>query len=442
MIEKLSSILSFLHVSLKARDTMDPGSNDSDIGTSTAHARQETANSSSGQPGPRARNTHEGVRWSQPTRYFMAVVLLMAGLFVVYIGRSAIPLVVSAALLALLVDPIIQFLSRRMRMNRTIAAVITYLFVVALLLIVPLLLVQPLVDAVNFAVQIDPNLIVQRAIQFIQSALTDLQGHKWLESVFSPALNSLLTALSNFSSTSETAVPAMQMSVADLSNRIGRALGAVAGFLGPTFSGLASILFTLLMALQMTFSAGEFRNWFSGLIPPGHGPELSLLLTDIHKTWTAFLRGQIHLMMIVGLMTWIGGFLLGLPQAFFLGIIAGFMELIPNVGPILAAVPAVLVALLFGSTHLAVNHMVFALIIIVFYTLVQMVENQFLVPKIMGGAVDLPPLVVLIGVIAGSGAYGIMGALLATPVIATGRLIFRYIYGKIVDTAPALPQGK
>ncbi|MDD4579747.1 MAG: AI-2E family transporter [Methanothrix sp.] len=430
------------HVGSTTHDVMDPEAKNFDPGTPTTETRHKSESLSSGQPGLAPGNTPASNRWSEPTRYIMAVILFLAGLLVVYIGRSAIPLVVSAALLALLVDPIIQFLSGRLRINKNLAVVITYMSVVALLLIVPLLLVQPLVDAVNFAVQIDPNLIVQRAIQFIQSVLTQLQGHKWLASVFDPALNTLLTALNNFSSTSETTVPAMQMSVADLSSRLGRALGAVAGFLGPTFSGMASVLFTLLMALQMTLSAGEFKNWFSDLIPPGHGPELSLLLKGIHKTWTGFLRGQIHLMLIVGLVTWLGGFILGLPQAFFLGVIAGFMELIPNVGPILAAVPAVLVALLFGSTHLAVSHLVFALVIIGFYTLVQMLENQFLVPKVMGGAVDLPPLIVLIGVIAGSGAFGIMGALLATPAIATGKLIFRYIYGKIMDGALALPPSK
>jgi predicted PurR-regulated permease PerM len=380
--------------------------------------------------------------WSEPARYIMGVVLLLAGLFVVYIGRSAIPLVISAALLALLVDPIIRFLAGRLRMNKNLAIVITYLFVVAMLLVVPLLLIQPIVEAANFALQIDPNLLIQRLSQVVQSFATDLQAHKWLASVLNPALDSLLTALNYSASAAAPAVPAMQMSVADLSSRLGRALGAVAGFLGPTFSGLASVLFTLLMALQMTLTAGEFKNWFSDLIPPGHGPELSLLFRNIHMTWTGFLRGQIHLMLLVGLVTWIGGFILGLPQAFFLGVIAGFMELIPNVGPVLAAVPAVLIALLFGSTHLAFSHLSFALVIIGFYTLVQMLENQFLVPKIMGNAVDLPPLIVLIGVIAGAEAFGIMGALLATPMIATGKLIFRYIYGKImVDALVAPPVG-
>jgi len=381
-------------------------------------------------------------RWSDPSRYIMGVFLLLAGLFVVYIGRSAIPLVLSAALLALIVDPVIRFLVVRLRMNRTLAIVITYVFVVAMLLLVPLLLIQPLVDAANFALKIDPNLIIQRLVNFIQSISIQLQDHQWLASILNPPIESLLKALNYSASSASTPAPVVQMSVADLSSRLGRALGAVAGFLGPTFSGLASVLFTLLMALQMTLTAGEFKNWFSDLIPPGHGPELHLLFEKIHLTWTGFLRGQMQLMLAVGLLTWIGGFILGLPQAFFLGVIAGFMELIPNVGPVLAAVPAVLIALLFGSTHLALSHLTFALVVIGFYTLVQMMENQFLVPKIMGDAVDLPPLIVLIGVIAGTEAFGIMGALLATPMIATGKLIFLYIYGKIMeDTLAPTPVG-
>jgi predicted PurR-regulated permease PerM len=377
--------------------------------------------------------------WSDTTRYIMGLILFFAGLLVLYIGRSAIPLVLSAALLALVVDPIIRFLVGRLRMNKNLAVVITYLFVVAMLLIVPLLLIQPLVDAANFALRIDPNLLMQRLSQVVQSFSTELQAHKWLAAVLNPALDSLLMALNYSASAAPTTAPAIQMSVADLSGRLGKALGTVAGFLGPTFSGLASILFTLLMSLQMTLTAGEFKNWFWDYIPPGHGPELTQLFRSIHKTWTCFLRGQMQLMLIIGLVTWLGGFILGLPQAFFLGVIAGFMELIPNVGPVLAAVPAVLIALLFGSTHLAVGHLSFALVVIGFYTLVQMLENQFLVPKIMGDAVDLPPLIVLIGIIAGAGAFGILGALLATPIIATGRLIFRYIYGKIFENTLVVP---
>jgi len=78
-------------------------------------------------------------------------------------------------------------------------------------------------------------------------------------------------------------------------------------------------------------------------------------------------------------------------------------------------------------------------LVIAFYVLIQLLENQFIVPYVMGDAVDLPPLIILIGTLAGATAFGILGALLAAPVIATGNLVFRFIYRKILEPPPIPP---
>ncbi len=75
---------------------------------------------------------------------------------------------------------------------------------------------------------------------------------------------------------------------------------------------------------------------------------------------------------------------------------------------------------------------------IAFYVLVQVIENQLLVPYILGDAVDLPPLIVIIGVVIGGSAFGLLGVFLATPVISTGREIFMYLYDKILEPPPEL----
>ena len=123
-------------------------------------------------------------------------------------------------------------------------------------------------------------------------------------------------------------------------------------------------------------------------------------------------------MVVVGVIVWIGNLILGTPQALFLGVVAGLLEVIPSLGPILATIPAVILALLFGSAHLPVENWAFALIVIAFYILVQVIENQLLVPYILGDAVDLPPLIVIIGVVIGGSAFGLLGVFLATPVIS------------------------
>jgi hypothetical protein len=117
----------------------------------------------------------------------------------------------------------------------------------------------------------------------------------------------------------------------------------------------------------------------------------------------------------------------------------GLLELIPNFGPFLAAVPAVIVALLQGSTHWEVNNFIFALMVIGFYILVQQVENNFIVPRVLGGAVELHPLVIMGGVVVGTSVAGIVGALLAAPVIASGKEIMSYLYAKILSQDPFPP---
>jgi predicted PurR-regulated permease PerM len=129
------------------------------------------------------------------------------------------------------------------------------------------------------------------------------------------------------------------------------------------------------------------------------------------------------------------------PGALSLAIIAGLLEVVPNLGPVVATIPAVVVALLQGSTYLPVNNVVLALIVIVFYIVVQQLENSLIVPRVLGEAVELPALVVMSGVLIGGSVAGILGALLATPVIATGREVLFYLYRKLLGQPPFPPEA-
>jgi predicted PurR-regulated permease PerM len=145
-------------------------------------------------------------------------------------------------------------------------------------------------------------------------------------------------------------------------------------------------------------------------------------------------------MFVMGVATWFLNFLLGTPYPLFLGILAGFLELIPNLGPVLAWIPAFILALVFGSTRFVeMDPLVFALIVSAGYLLLSGLENQILVPRIMGNAVNLPPVVVLIGCIVGGSTLGIAGIFLAVPVMATGKEVFLYLYGKVLETEGDLP---
>jgi predicted PurR-regulated permease PerM len=202
------------------------------------------------------------------------------------------------------------------------------------------------------------------------------------------------------------------------------------------FSRAVMITFIFLASIYISLDAHTYRGALLQATPAAYRPEISILLARIERMWKAFFHGELKLMLVIGVMTTIGLTALGVPGALYLGIIAGLLEIIPNLGPIIATVLAVIVALMQGSDYLPISHLAFAGLIILFYILVQQVENNLIVPRVLGAAVELPPLIVMIGIVVGASVGGILGALLATPVIATGREVLHYIYRKMLDQEP------
>jgi predicted PurR-regulated permease PerM len=154
--------------------------------------------------------------------------------------------------------------------------------------------------------------------------------------------------------------------------------------------------------------------------------EAGILLGRIARLWLAFIRGQVILMLVVGVITWLGLIALGVPHALALGAAAGLLEIVPNLGPVISTALGAVVALQYGSSYLPISNPLLAVLVILFYVLVQQVENIFIVPRVMGDALKLPALVVLAGITAGAAVGGVPGALLATPVIATARELWRF----------------
>ncbi|MEL7568761.1 MAG: AI-2E family transporter [Bacillota bacterium] len=153
-----------------------------------------------------------------------------------------------------------------------------------------------------------------------------------------------------------------------------------------------------------------------------------MLLKRITGIWINYLKSQLVLMVIIGVLTYIFGKLIGLPNIFLLSVIAGVGEGIPQIGPMIATIPAVIIAFTKGSTVLSIENWLFAVLVVALYWLIQQLENWLIKPKIVGDAVDIHPLISLIGTIAFGAIFGVPGMILAIPVIATVREIIRYYY--------------
>jgi predicted PurR-regulated permease PerM len=372
-------------------------------------------------------------RWQEPTKYIVGVLMFLALLFLLYLSRSVIPTVIVAALLALIVHPVIGFLQRRLKMRRGLSIAVTYLLIVGLLILIPVLLIPSIINAVNDLINLDFQGWAESAAEFVRDLSDRVAGIPVLNSLLGPLLDSVSGAFQGISTVPAPAPVSYDVAMSGLVDRLARTLGIVASVVGPVVSAVITVVFMLLISLHLSLSGQNMLETFPHLLPHRYADEITALAQRIGGVWLSFLRGQFALMVIIGVIVWLGNAILGNRYPLLLGVISGTLEIIPNLGPALALIPGVGFALIFGSSHFAMEPLTFALIVLAFYLLVQVFENQLIVPYVLGGELDVPPLAVILGVMVGGTVGGILGVLLATPFIASGREVFRYLYDKILE---------
>jgi len=363
---------------------------------------------------------------------------VLLGIFILYLSRSVIPLLVLAALNAVIVRPVISWLHVRVHLSRGLAVGLVYLCLAILGPLVVILILPTIIDALVYVGSLDYRSILEGGTAWLRSTLTTIKASQLpvaaLDAYVDRAIDTVLEA---FQTSSPTAVPpSLDAILQPLSSALKSVMETSANLVGVAFSRAAMIVFIFLASIYISLDADTYRRALLQAVPADFQPEISILFARIERTWGAFFQGELRLMLVIGVITTIGLTALGMPGALYLGIIAGLLEIVPTIGPIIAAVPAVIVALVQGSAYLPIGNLAFAGLIILFYLLVQQVENNLIVPRVLGDAVELPPLVVMTGAVVGASVGGILGVMLATPVIATGRVILGYLYSKLLDQEP------
>ncbi len=153
---------------------------------------------------------------------------------------------------------------------------------------------------------------------------------------------------------------------------------------------------------------------------------LSPLLKRLGDVWATYFKGQLIAAGVIGGLTWVASAIIGLSYPGLLGIVAGVLETVPGLGPLVALVPAIAVALWKGSL-LPVPRWALVLIVIAIYIAIQQLAAWVIEPHILGKRLRLPPLLVLFVVIVGAFLAGPLGAILAVPVLASLREIIRFL---------------
>jgi predicted PurR-regulated permease PerM len=196
---------------------------------------------------------------------------------------------------------------------------------------------------------------------------------------------------------------------------VGTVIGAVYGVLG----GLFGLFTILILTFYLLVEADTLRNTLVRLFPRERRPAVAAASRNITEKVSAWLGGQLLLAVIIGTTSAIGLWLLGIPFFYVLALISGIGELIPVVGPILAAIPAIAVA-----STVSLNKV---LLVVAFFVVQQQVENHVLVPKVMERQVGVSPVTVIISLLIGGKLLGIAGAILAVPTAAILQVLFTHL---------------
>jgi predicted PurR-regulated permease PerM len=353
------------------------------------------------------------VRRHRQAIFAVAMMIIVAALL--WNARGALPAFFIGLALAFVLDPAVTFLARR-GMPRWAGVIVMYVALVAVIWALIAYALPPISRQATELIEHLPEL--GASLADVERGLAD-----WYEGLPLPGdLRAMI----------DQQLAASGEAAADL----------LRGLLAPTLNALlraATFILGLIVIPVWLFFVLKDREGFSrsvaGALPPGWRADAENVLGLLGRVGGRWVRGQLLLGLSIFIATVIGLTLLTVAGfgefgqfTLILALIAGVLEWLPILGPIIAAVPAILIGLSIGLPA--------AVAAAVLYTAIQQLENQILVPKVMGDAIELHPAVMILALVVGGGLFGIGGAILAAPTVAAGRDLYRYGFHRLGGRPP------
>lgn len=339
----------------------------------------------------------------------MVISLLLLALFVYLLARFSvvIPPLILAVILAYILTPLVNLLHKRLRLPRVLAILLVYILLLAAIITLPAVVI-PVLGTQFESFNLDFQIILEQ----VESAL----GHRY----------NILGYEIDTTTLFENIIQALQ-------GLLEPVIGQTLALAVEVVSSIIWVIFIFVVSFYLIKDSGKLNNWLEEHIPPAYREDFVTLRDEINTIWGAFFRGQLLLGLVVAIIFIVIGSILGLPFALAMGILAGILEFLPSIGHGIWLTIATLVALVLGSTWLPIPNWAFALLIIGLHIFFQQFDLNYLIPRIIGRSVHLPPLVVILGIVTGAVLAGVMGIPLAAPTIASARVIGRYIYANLFD---------
>ena len=374
--------------------------------------------------------------WTNEVRYISLVGLIILIIYIAYLVRGSLTLVVLAALVAYLLSPIVRFFNKKLRIRRNLAIILAYVLLLIVIIIGISFIIPRVTQAVRDFLAVDWPQVLSAFDEYIGLLENEVDAMQITVGGFTLDLSEPLQKMQETIRSFRAEAISVESLIPDMTETVRRVFSFSTGIFGQIVTAMIMTITAVMASIYFCRDGNRLGGYVVNLFEEKYQPEIRELLHRIRLVWDRYFAGELKLMLYIGLITFLAYSALGIRWALVLGIIAGFCEVVPNIGPILATIPAFVSALIFGSRWIPLNNVAVAVIAVIVAVIIQQTENIFLVPHIMGNALELHPVVVLIGIMALSSRMGLLGAVFATPLIALSKEVLHFIIKKIKRDDP------
>ncbi|NHH94986.1 AI-2 transport protein TqsA [Bacillus sp. MB95] len=331
----------------------------------------------------------------------------------IFIKTIALPIIL-AGICFYLFNPLVDFLERK-RVKRIISILVLYIVIIGALAIIISSVIPPLKNQVDRLIDNIPELTHD-----VQHAVTNLSNNRYVE-------QGLQSANTDLDKISKDASKHLSKYVSGFSSGIVNFVGTITEII-LSVAVLPFILFYLLK------DGKNLPNYIVKLLPNRSRSEAKFILADMNHALSAYIRGQIFVAICIGVLLFIGYLIIGLDYALLLAIIAMVTNVVPYLGPIIAIIPAIIIAFITSPFMLVKLAIVWAV--------VQLLEGKVISPQIMGRSLDIHPITVIFVILTAGNLFGIIGIILAVPGYAVLKVIITHIYQFIRLNSTMYPDKK
>ena len=334
--------------------------------------------------------------------FILSAIIILAFLYLI---RGVLTPFILAAIFAYILNPLVDWLKTKVQIPRILSIIAIYVVVITLIVYASILLGSALLNEAK---------VLSKDIEHISTF-----GEKTIQSLPQWQIAGQNVGLRSLATQSlET---------------LNQTASRLTGLIVPVFTGAIEKVLSVLVFLVASFyflkDGSSMLVAVRSRIPRKYKEDTEILAKKINQALGGYLRGQILLVIIMAAVTSLSLAILGVQFAIILGLMTGFLELIPFIGPVTAAALAAIVAFLTGTNNFGFPPLTLAIVVLIIYFVLRQIEDYFVIPQLLGRLTRLHPLVVLFSVLAGGSLAGPIGFILGVPVAASLRVLLEYKWG-------------